>query len=156
MDGASKFVKGDAIAALLILGLNLVAGFGLGMISHGLSASVAAERYVTLAVGDALVAQVPALLLSIAAAVIVTRVSDSRDLSGQIGGQFSNPRIWLPVAGILLVLGLIPAMPQMIFLPAAAMAGAVWWHLQKRANQPEAPVLPVSEVDPVPDYVERG
>ena len=90
MDGASKFVKGDAIAALLILGVNVIAGFALGMISHGLSAGEAAERYVTLAVGDALVAQVPALLLSIAAASIVTRVSDSRDLVGQIGGQFAD------------------------------------------------------------------
>jgi len=96
MDGASKFVKGDAIAALLILGVNIVAGFCLGMISHGLSATEAAQHYVTLAIGDALVAQVPSLLLSIAAAVIVTRVSDSRDLAGQIGGQFADPRSWLP------------------------------------------------------------
>ena len=106
MDGASKFVKGDAIAALLILAVNIIAGFCLGMISHGLSAAESAEVYVTLAVGDALVAQVPALLLSIAAAVIVTRVADDRDgqdrdLSGQIGGQLASPRTWLPVAAIL-------------------------------------------------------
>ncbi len=148
MDGASKFVKGDAIAALLIFGLNVIAGFCLGMINHGLSASLAAERYVTLAVGDALVAQVPALLLSIAAAVIVTRVSDSRDLSGQISGQFANPRIWLPVACILLVLGLIPAMPQMVLLPAAAIAGTIWWRLNRQANAPVAPIEPVEEADP--------
>lgn len=148
MDGASKFVKGDAIAALLILGLNVVAGFCLGMISHGLSATVAAERYVTLAVGDALVAQVPSLLLSIAAAVIVTRVSDSRDLSGQIGGQFANPSIWLPVAGILAAIGLIPAMPQTVFLPAALFAGIIWWHLRKRALVASAPAEPVTERDP--------
>ena len=91
MDGASKFVKGDAIAAVLILGVNIIAGFCLGMLSHGLTAADAAQKYVTLAVGDALVAQVPSLLLSIAAAVIVTRVSDSRNLAGQIGGQFSSP-----------------------------------------------------------------
>jgi hypothetical protein len=90
MDGASKFVKGDAIAALLILGVNIIAGFCLGMITHGLSASDAASRYISLSIGDALVAQVPALLLSIAAAVIVTRVTDSRDLAGQIGGQFAD------------------------------------------------------------------
>ena len=98
MDGASKFVKGDAIAALLILGVNIIAGFCLGMITHGLSASDAASRYISLSIGDALVAQVPALLLSIAAAVIVTRVTDSRDLAGQIGGQFADSRTWLPVA----------------------------------------------------------
>ncbi len=132
MDGASKFVKGDAIAALLILGVNIIAGFCLGMISHGLSAGEAAQLYVTLAVGDALVAQVPSLLLSIAAAVIVTRVSDSRDLAGQIGGQFADPRTWLPVAMILLAFGCIPAMPQSIFLPAAAMAFALWRGMRQR------------------------
>ncbi len=148
MDGASKFVKGDAVAALLILGLNVIAGFCLGMLSHGLDASTSAERYVTLAVGDALVAQVPALLLSIAAAVIVTRVSDSRDLSGQIGAQFANPQIWLPVACILCVIGLIPAMPQTIFLPAAALAGLIWWNLRKRANTPEEVLEPLPQPDP--------
>ncbi len=144
MDGASKFVKGDAIAALLILAVNIVAGFVLGMVSHSLSAGEAAEKYITLAVGDALVAQVPALLLSIAAAVIVTRVSDSRDLAGQIGGQLANPGTWLPVAVILGAIGVIPAMPQTIFLPAAAMAGWLWHSLSKRAARP----APVTEAAP--------
>ncbi|MEL6738532.1 MAG: FHIPEP family type III secretion protein, partial [Pseudomonadota bacterium] len=138
MDGASKFVKGDAIAALLILGVNVIAGLALGMISHGMSAAEAGEQYITLAVGDALVAQVPALLLSIAAAAIVTRVSDKRDLTGQIGGQFADTRTWLPVTVILLAIGLVPAMPQIIFLPAAAIAGGIWWTLRQRAAQPAA------------------
>jgi flagellar biosynthesis protein FlhA len=146
MDGSSKFVKGDAIAALLILGVNIIAGFCLGMISHGLTASQAAEFYITLAIGDALVAQVPSLLLSIAAAVIVTRVSDSRDLTGQIGGQFANPAIWLPVAVILGAIGAIPAMPQIVFLPAAGLAGWLWWTLKKRADRP----APVAVVAPEP------
>jgi flagellar biosynthesis protein FlhA len=149
MDGASKFVKGDAIAALLILGVNIIAGFCLGMISHGLSAGDAAQTYVTLAIGDALVAQVPSLLLSIAAAVIVTRVSDSRDLSGQIGGQFADPRTWLPVAFILGAIGCIPAMPQMIFLPAAAAAGWLWHALRKRQSRSQIKVeAPPPVVDP--------
>lgn len=147
MDGASKFVKGDAIAALLILGVNIIAGFALGMISHSLSAAEAGELYITLAVGDALVAQVPALLLSIAAAAIVTRVADTRDLSGQIGGQFSDPRGWLPVAGILATIGLVPAMPQMVFLPAAAVAGAIWYTLRRRAA---APVIEEEETEEPP------
>lgn len=149
MDGASKFVKGDAIAALLILGVNIIAGFCLGMISHGLSAGDAASKYITLAIGDALVAQVPALLLSIAAAVIVTRVSDTRDLAGQIGGQFADPRTWLPVAIILGAIGCIPAMPQTIFLPAAALAGWLWYSLKQRAARP-APLVEAPEpvVDP--------
>jgi flagellar biosynthesis protein FlhA len=132
MDGASKFVKGDAVAALLILGVNIIAGLVLGMVSHGLSAGEAGERYVTLAVGDALVASVPALLLSIAAAVIVTRVSDNRDLAGQIGGQLAEPRIWLPVGAILAAMGMIPAMPQSVFLPLSALAFALWHLLGRR------------------------
>jgi len=151
MDGASKFVKGDAIAAVLILGVNIIAGFCLGMLSHGLTAADAAQKYVTLAVGDALVAQVPSLLLSIAAAVIVTRVSDSRNLAGQIGGQFSSPSTWLPVAVILTAIGMIPAMPQTVFLPAAAVAGWIWWNLKKRAERQkvaDAAPPPVPAPDP--------
>jgi flagellar biosynthesis protein FlhA len=152
MDGASKFVKGDAMAALLILGVNIIAGFALGMISHGMSAGEAGEAYITLAVGDALVAQVPALLLSIAAAAIVTRVADSRDLAGQIGGQFADPRGWLPVALILGAVGCVPAMPQTIFLPGAAIAAAIWWHLKRRAAAP-APVTEVVE-EAAPDHID--
>ncbi|PLK27659.1 flagellar biosynthesis protein FlhA [Novosphingobium sp. TH158] len=146
MDGSSKFVKGDAIAALLILAVNIIAGFILGMVSHGLSASEAAQNYITLAVGDALVAQVPALLLSIAAAAIVTRVSDNRDLSGQIGSQFAGPSTWLPVAVVLAAMGCIPAMPQSIFFPAAAGAFMLYRKLKARAERP----VPVAE-PPAPD-----
>ena len=149
MDGASKFVKGDAVAALLILGVNIVAGFCLGMLSHGLTAQESAQRYITLAVGDALVAQVPSLLLSIAAAVIVTRVSDARDLAGQIGGQFAAPSTWLPVAVIMGAIGMIPAMPQMVFLPASGLTGWIWWSLRKRAARLAVPPPVVVEaVDP--------
>ncbi|SFF75789.1 flagellar biosynthesis protein FlhA [Novosphingobium sp. CF614] len=149
MDGSSKFVKGDAIAALLILGVNIIAGFCLGMISHGLSATDAAQTYITLAIGDALVAQVPSLLLSIAAAVIVTRVSDSRDLAGQIGGQFAAPGTWLPVAVVLGAIGMIPAMPQTVFLPAAGLAFWLWHALRKRAARAAIPiVVPPPEIDP--------
>jgi len=149
MDGASKFVKGDAIAALLILGVNIIAGFCLGMLTHDLSAGDAAQTYITLAVGDALVAQVPSLLLSIAAAVIVTRVGDNRDLAGQIGGQFSDPRSWLPVAFVLGAVGMIPAMPQSIFLPAAAIALWIWHSLRKRMAAPETePEIEAPPADP--------
>ena len=151
MDGASKFVKGDAIAALLILLINVIAGLVLGISTHGLSAREAAEFYVTLAVGDALVASVPALLLSIAAAVIVTRVSDARDLTGQIGGQLADPKIWLPVACILFVIGCIPAMPQSIILPLSAGAFWLWHNLRKRQ---EASVnTPEPEAKPDPSHI---
>ncbi|AIT80669.1 flagellar biosynthesis protein FlhA [Novosphingobium pentaromativorans US6-1] len=149
MDGSSKFVKGDAIAALLILGVNIIAGFCLGMISHGLSAGEAAQTYITLAIGDALVAQVPSLLLSIAAAVIVTRVADTRDLAGQIGGQFADPGTWLPVAVVLGAMGMIPAMPQSIFLPASGLAFWLWYALKKRRDRPVVVAEPMPEpVDP--------
>ena len=148
MDGASKFVKGDAIAALLILFVNVIAGFALGMISHGLTAGESAQFYITLAVGDALVAQVPALLLSIAAAAIVTRVSDTSDLFGQIGGQFSDARGWLPVALVLGAIGLIPAMPQLLFLPAATIAFAVWYTLRRKAAEAVPAELPVEVKSP--------
>ncbi len=148
MDGASKFVKGDAIAALLILLINVIAGLILGVTTHDLSAGDAAGLYVTLAVGDALVASVPALLLSIAAAVIVTRVADARDLTGQIGGQLADPKIWLPVACILLVLGCIPAMPQSIILPLSAGAFALWFGLNKRQKAEEEAPEPIVEPDP--------
>jgi flagellar biosynthesis protein FlhA len=153
MDGASKFVKGDAIAALLILAVNIIAGFCLGMLSHGLSASEAAQVYITLAVGDALVAQVPSLLLSIAAAVIVTRVADDRDgegsdLSAQIGGQLASPGTWLPVAAILGGIGLIPAMPQTIFLPAAALTLWLWRKLALRAARPAPLAEPAALPEP--------
>lgn len=141
MDGASKFVKGDAVAALLILAINVIAGLVLGMASHGMSLADAGARYVTLAIGDALVASVPALLLSIAAAVIVTRVSDSRDLAGQIGGQLGQSGTWLPVGCILAIIGLIPAMPQIIFLPMAGGALLMWHALRKREAKLNAIVI---------------
>ncbi|MDQ8757176.1 flagellar biosynthesis protein FlhA [Sphingosinicella sp. LHD-64] len=147
MDGASKFVKGDAIAGVLILVVNIVGGLILGMLSHGLSMSEAASTYIVLAIGDALVAQVPALLLSIAAASIVTRVSSPLDLSGQITHQFGSAKAWVPVAAILLILGLLPGMPHFIILVAAAGAAAIAWKLHKaaqaKANAPvEAPPAP--------------
>lgn len=148
MDGASKFVKGDAIAGLLILAVNVLGGFALGMISHDMSAGEAGAVYVSLAVGDAMVAQVPALLLSIAAAAIVTRVSDTRDLVGQIGGQVAEPKGWLPVALVLGAIGLIPAMPQLLFLPASALCLFVWHKLRQRAAAPPPPAFALEETRP--------
>jgi flagellar biosynthesis protein FlhA len=131
MDGASKFVKGDAVAGVLILVVNIFGGLVLGTLSHGMSLQHAASTYILLAIGDALVAQVPALLLSIAAAAIVTRVSSPLDLSGQITSQFGSARAWTPVAAILALLGVLPGMPHFVILPAAALAGYVAWRLRK-------------------------
>ena len=148
MDGSSKFVKGDAIAALLILAANVIGGLILGPLSHGLTLSAAAHDYVLLAIGDALVAQLPSLMLSIAAAAIVTRVNSSHDLAGQIGSQFGSAKTWTPVAGILALLGLMPGMPHLVILPAAAAAGYAAWRLHQKAKRP-APVAlePAEPVD---------
>lgn len=151
MDGASKFVKGDAVAGLLILFVNIFGGLILGVVSHDLSFSDAAQTYIMLAIGDALVAQVPALLLSIAAAAIVTRVSSPLDLAGQISSQFGFSRAWGPVAGILTLLGLVPAMPQLVVLPAAALAGGIYWTLRRAEQAP--PVVATPVVDNSPNHL---
>ena len=152
MDGASKFVKGDAVAGVLILVINIVGGLVLGMASHGLSMGQAASHYILLAIGDALVAQVPALLLSIAAASIVTRVSSDKDLSGQITHQFGSWRAWAPVTGILAILGLLPGMPHFIVLTAAALSGYVTWSLRK-AEIARANVVPPAAPPPNPSVI---
>jgi flagellar biosynthesis protein FlhA len=144
MDGASKFVKGDAVAGILILVINIIGGIVLGVVSHGLTLSEAAQTYVLLAIGDALVAQVPALLLSIAAASIVTRVTSDHDLSGQISSQFGIGKAWVPVAGILAFLGILPGMPHMIILPAAALAGFIAWKLRNSAAKAAAEPVEVA------------
>jgi len=152
MDGSSKFVKGDAVAGVLILIVNIVGGLILGTVSHSLSLGQAAEIYVLLAIGDALVAQVPALLLSIAAASIVTRVSSPLDLSGQISSQFGSWRAWAPVAGILAILGVLPGMPHIIVLTAAFIAGYVAYALRK-ADADKAAVPPPAPPAPNPSLI---
>jgi flagellar biosynthesis protein FlhA len=148
MDGSSKFVKGDAVAAMMILAANIIGGLILGPVSHGMTIADAAHNYILLAIGDALVAQLPSLMLSIAAASIVTRVTSDKDLAGQIGGQFGSPRTWTPVAVILALLGMLPGMPHMVILPAAAIAGFAAWKLRQIERRP-APVVvvPVETID---------
>ena len=131
MDGASKFVKGDAIAGILILLINIIGGLVIGIAQHDLPVSIAAENYIILSVGDGLVAQIPSLLLAIATAIIVTRVSTSQDLSKQIGSQIGVKQAWLPSACVLFLLGLIPGMPNTLFLLGSALTFAVWWMLRK-------------------------
>ena len=145
MDGSSKFVKGDAIAALLILAANVVGGLILGPLSHGMGVADAAKTYILLAIGDALVAQLPSLMLSIAAAAIVTRVASDKDLAGQIGSQFGASRTWTPVAGILALLGVLPGMPHLVILPAAAIAGFAAWKLREIERRPVPVAAPVVE-----------
>jgi flagellar biosynthesis protein FlhA len=124
MDGASKFVSGDAIAGLLILLINLVGGLAIGVIQHDLSVSEAGKIYTLLTIGDGLVAQIPALLLSLATAIIVTRVTTSESITEQAGSQLANPSALFISAIILVILGLVPGMPHLMFISlAAATAG---------------------------------
>jgi flagellar biosynthesis protein FlhA len=139
MDGASKFVRGDAIAAILILVINIVGGFAIGMLQHGLSAGQAADSYILLAVGDALVAQIPGLLISVAAAMVVSRVGKDKDIGKQIVAQmFDSPRALGIVAGILALLGLVPNMPHVVFLGVASVLGYLAWRM---ANKPKEGLL---------------
>ncbi len=144
MDGASKFVRGDAIAGILILFINIIGGMVIGLVQHNLSAGQAADAYVVLAIGDALVAQIPGLLISVAAAVVVSRVGKDQDVGGQIRSQmFENPKVIGTVGGIICLLGVIPGMPALIFLPVAAGMGYGAWRLhQKQEAVKNAPAQP--------------
>jgi len=141
MDGASKFVRGDAIAGMLILVINVVGGFIIGMTQHGLSAGAAADAYILLAVGDALVAQIPGLLISVASAMVVSRVGKERDIGSMIGQQmFGSWRALAVTAGVVLVLGLIPGMPHLVFLVMGGLiAYFAWWLRQKEQAAKNAP-----------------
>ena len=133
MDGASKFVRGDAIAGILILVINVIGGLIIGMAQHGLSAGQAADSYILLAVGDALVAQIPGLLISVASAMVISRVGKESDMGRQIVQQlFMSPKVLGITAGVMILLGLIPGMPHLVFISMGALLGWGAWVLDKR------------------------
>ena len=152
MDGASKFVRGDAVAGILILVINIIGGLGIGMVQHDLTFAVALENYTLLTIGDGLVAQIPSLLLSTAAAMIVTRVNSTQDMGQQVVSQmFADPKALGIAAGILLCLGLVPGMPHGVFLTLASGAGAAAWLIYRRSQQQETQD---EQVDVLPEEVE--
>ena len=132
MDGASKFVKGDAIAGLLILLVNVVGGLIIGLLQHNLSVGQAAESYILLAIGDGLVAAIPSLLLSIATAIIVTRVSSAQNMSEHISKQINLSAAWIPTSLVILALGLVPGMPNKLFILFAALAAGLAFFSRRR------------------------
>ena len=139
MDGASKFVKGDAIAGILILVVNVVGGLIIGLLQHDLAIGQAAEAYILLAIGDGLVAQIPSLLLSIATAIIVTRVSSAHNMSEHISRQVNLSAAWLPTSLVVLALGLVPGMPNKLFILFAALAaGLAFLSKRKELKMPES------------------
>jgi len=137
MDGASKFVRGDAIAGLLILIINIVGGLIIGIGQHDLTFSEAGRIYVLLTIGDGLVAQIPSLLLSLATAIVVTRVTTSQSMSEQAKTQLNNPLALFVAAGILILLGLVPGMPHLMFLSLGAGAAVLGYTLAQDATKRE-------------------
>ncbi len=147
MDGASKFVRGDAVAGILILFINIIGGLIVGMLQHDMEIARAAQNYILLTIGDGLVAQIPALIISTAAGLVVSRVATDEDIGQQFVGQvFSNPQVLMLTAGILGILGMIPGMPNFAFLLfAGATGGLAWWMVQrKRQPAEEKPVAPAT------------
>ena len=139
MDGASKFVRGDAVAGILILFINIIGGLSIGTVAHGLPFSQAVHTYTLLTIGDGLVTQIPALLLSTAVAVIVTRMSGAQDMGGELGRQlFRQPKALGVAAGLLATMGLVPGMPNLAFLTMAALCGfgAYLMHRRHTAQKP--------------------
>ncbi len=158
MDGASKFVKGDAVAGILILAINIIGGLIIGLAQHDLSLSAAAESYILLSIGDGLVAQIPSLMLAIATAIIVTRVSTTQNMAAHIGEQVGLSRAWIPVSAVLFLIGLVPGMPNMLFLVAAAVAGAAGFYLRRKEMNPDqdmgnADSIEIDETPAQPDQI---
>lgn len=137
MDGASKFVRGDAVAGILILVINIIGGLAIGMAQHDLDFSTAAEFYSLLTIGDGLVAQIPSLLLSTAAAIMVTRQNSSHELGSQIMSQMGSPKALVVTAVILFVMGIVPGMPHLAFLSLAAVVAAAVWFIQRKKKEEE-------------------
>jgi flagellar biosynthesis protein FlhA len=155
MDGASKFVKGDAIAGLLILGINIVGGLAIGMAQHGLSFREAVEIYSLLTIGDGLVAQLPSLMLSTAAAIMVTRVNESGDMGSQIVRQmFGSSKALYVAAGVMTIMGIVPGMPHFSFLSLAACLGGLAYFLEynkkKKSKQGQKSSSKTSSDNPMP------
>jgi flagellar biosynthesis protein FlhA len=145
MDGASKFVRGDAVAGIIILVINIIGGLFVGVMQHEMGVGEAGRTYTLLTIGDGLVAQIPALIISVAAGLVVSRVGDEGDIGGVVIAQvFSNPTVLTLTALIIGVLGLIPGMPNMVFLLIAALLGAMAWS-RRRRMQEEAAAAAVPE-----------
>ena len=146
MDGASKFVRGDAVAGILILFINIIGGFAIGTLQHNLDAGTAAQNYVLLTIGDGLVAQIPSMLLSTATAIIVTRMSTEQDMSAEVTRQLTaNPRVLFVAAGVIGLMGIVPGMPNLVFLSFALLLG-VGGYLKQQSLAADAVV---EELEPL-------
>jgi len=151
MDGASKFVRGDATAGIMILVINVLGGIAIGILGHDLSFSQAAKTYVLLSIGDGLVAQIPALLLSTAVAIIVTRMSRAQDMGGELGKQlFGNPKALSVAAALLGIMGVVPGMPNLAFLLGAGLCAYAAHRIKTRPKKLEAAEQLLADAVPLP------
>lgn len=158
MDGASKFVRGDAVAGIMIMVINVIGGLLVGVVQHGMDVGHAAETYTLLTIGDGLVAQIPALVISTAAGVIVTRVATDQDVGEQMVTQlFKNPRVMMLSAGVLGLLGLVPGMPNLVFLMfTAALLGLAWYLRGKESKSKITPQSSMVKPTETPANVEAS
>ena len=155
MDGASKFVRGDAVAGILILFINILGGFAIGTLQHDLDASQAAQNYVLLTIGDGLVAQIPSMLLSTATAIIVTRISGEQDMSAEVSNQLTNnPKVLYVAAGIIGTMGIVPGMPNVVFLSIATLLAVGGYLRSQAALTPELVDVKPEPVDSQPKSTE--
>ena len=153
MDGASKFVRGDAVAGMIIMVVNIIGGLMIGVMQHNMSAGAAAETYVLLTIGDGLVAQIPALIISTAAGVTVSRVNTEQDVGQQLIKQlFVSPKVLMLAAGVIGLLGLVPGMPNFIFLLFTAMLGGFAWYLHKQQTAQKAAAAQSEQAAPAPSF----
>ena len=156
MDGASKFVRGDAVAGIVIMLINIIGGLIVGVLQHNMEVALAAKNYTLLTIGDGLVAQIPSLIISIAAGMVVTRVSDERDVGQQFVSQmFNNWRAIGITAGIIGMLGLVPGMPNLVFLTLAGSLGWMAWRMQQKEMVKTTTPVPVAP-PPVQESQEAG
>ncbi|MHB8811851.1 MAG: flagellar biosynthesis protein FlhA [Steroidobacteraceae bacterium] len=152
MDGSSKFIRGDAVAGILILLINIIGGLAIGTLGHGMAVTDAVHTYTLLTIGDGLVAQIPALLLSTAVALIVTRMSRSQDMGGELRRQlFGNPKALGVAAGMLGVMGVIPGMPNVAFLLIAALCGSMAYIISRRRAATAAAATAPKPAPPAPE-----
>ncbi len=158
MDGASKFVRGDAVAGILIMLINIIGGLAVGLFQHDLDLATAVNNYTLLTIGDGLVAQIPALIISTAAGIVVTRVGKDEDIGQQMLGQmFNNSRVLYITAGVLGALGLIPGMPHLAFILLAGMLGGVAYMMETRAQAAQAQQeVEEATAPPPPEVMEVG
>lgn len=153
MDGASKFVRGDAVAGMVIMVVNIIGGLLIGVMQHDMSAGAAAETYVLLTIGDGLVAQIPALIISTAAGVTVSRVNTDQDVGQQLIKQlFVSPKVLMLAAGVIGMLGLVPGMPNFVFLLFTAMLGGFAWYLHKQQAAEKIAAAQSEQAVPTPSF----